>query len=77
MAQRKSVSFVVPCLNEELNVEPTVNGIRAAANHVFDYEIIVVDDGSTDNTLDRMRTLEAQDERVKVLHNPVNLGLEA
>ena len=45
------ISFVVPAFNEELELGSTIGAIRAAAEEsANDYEIIVVDDGSTDST---------------------------
>ncbi len=44
-----SISFFVPCFNEEKNVENTLEVIKKAAVSI-NYEIIVVDDGSTDLT---------------------------
>src|SRR5262245_28384939 len=69
------VSFVVPCLNEQDNVAATVETIRAAMTSRPDYEVILVDDGSQDETWPRMRALAATDPRLRVLHNPTNLGL--
>jgi len=43
------ISFVVPAYNEELELRPTIAAIRNAAVGC-DYEIIVVDDASTDQT---------------------------
>jgi glycosyltransferase involved in cell wall biosynthesis len=67
--------FVVPCFNEEDNVEATVNSIRAAVSAQDDYEIILVDDCSHDRTLERMQALANADRRIRVLHNPANLSL--
>ena len=50
-----AVSVVVPTLNEVENVEPLVRQIMADAPQVV--EIIIVDDGSTDGTPDRVRAL--------------------
>ena len=66
--------FVVPCFNEEGNVKPTVGSIRAAMGARSDYEIILVNDASTDRTLEEMRALAAEDPRIRVLDNPTNLG---
>src|SRR5262245_29590493 len=74
MAARALVSFVVPCYNEEDNVAATVESIRQAMVKGDNYEIILVDDCSTDRTLDRMQALSAFDKRIRALHNPVNLG---
>jgi glycosyltransferase involved in cell wall biosynthesis len=67
--------FVVPCFNEEDNVEPTVNSICAAVGDQNHYEIILVNDGSRDQTLKRMQALTKTNFRIKIVDNPVNLGL--
>src|SRR5215475_14007882 len=75
MSDRPWVCFVVPCFNEEDNVGPTVDSIRAAASGKRPFEIVLVDDCSTDGTLARMQALAAADPRIRVVHNPVNLSL--
>jgi dolichol-phosphate mannosyltransferase len=67
--------FIVPCFNEEDNVEPTVNSIRAAVGERAHYEIILVNDCSRDQTLERMQALTSTDRRITIIDNPVNLGL--
>jgi dolichol-phosphate mannosyltransferase len=69
------ISFVVPCFNEEDNVEPTVETIRRVMAPPAEYEIILVDDHSLDRTLQRMQSLAEADPRVRVVHNPVNLSM--
>ncbi len=44
------ISFIVPAYNEELELPSTISAIRAAAEEIEKYEIIVVDDASTDAT---------------------------
>lgn len=46
--------IVIPCFNEEDNVEPTVNSVRQAMRGRADYEVILVNDANTDHTLKRM-----------------------
>ena len=75
MIGQASICFVVPCFNEEDNVAPTVQSIRAAAGPERPYEIVLVDDCSTDRTLERMQALAQADPRIRVIHNPVNLSL--
>ncbi|MEN6479922.1 MAG: glycosyltransferase family 2 protein [Anaerolineales bacterium] len=49
-----AVSFVIPCYNEELAIDSVLDGIEAVMQQVpLSYEIIVVDDGSTDSTVER------------------------
>jgi SAM-dependent methyltransferase len=69
---RRAVSVVVPCRNEEMNVEPLVRALRA---HFDDYlhEVVLVDDNSTDGTREVMARLAAEDPRVRpVLRSPPN-----
>jgi glycosyltransferase involved in cell wall biosynthesis len=66
--------FVIPCFNEENNVGPTVGSVREAMGRRDDYEIVLVNDASTDRTLERMQALAAADLRIRVLDNPSNLG---
>jgi glycosyltransferase involved in cell wall biosynthesis len=71
-----TVSFVVTALNEERHVEATAATIRAAAEGILaDWEVVLVDDGSTDRTGEIMDRLAAADPRLRVVHNPRNLGL--
>jgi glycosyltransferase involved in cell wall biosynthesis len=44
------LSFIVPAYNEEVELPATIESIRAAAHKIENYEIIVVDDASTDRT---------------------------
>jgi glycosyltransferase involved in cell wall biosynthesis len=66
--------YVIPCFNEEANVAATVNSVREAMGARDDYEIILVNDASTDHTLERMQALAAADTHIRVLDNPENLG---
>ena len=56
----KSLSVIIPCYNEEDVIESTINKIESIANRLQDdlkiissYEIVVVNNGSTDETLKR------------------------
>jgi len=44
------ISVVIPAYNEEKNIHDTINRVKNNLNNIYDYEIIVVDDGSTDKT---------------------------
>ncbi len=61
------LSVVVPVHNEEDNVEPLIAEIDRALIDEGNYEVIFVDDGSTDNTLTRLDGLRAQYPRLRVL----------
>ena len=74
MASLPTFCFVIPCFNEQDNVGPTVGSVREAMGSRGDYEIVLVNDASTDRTLERMQALAAADPRIRVLDNPSNLG---
>jgi SAM-dependent methyltransferase len=61
-----SVSVVVPCRNEEMNVGPLVDALVSAYD-AYLHEIIVVDDNSTDDTAAVVEQLTARDPRVRLL----------
>lgn len=69
------LSVVVPLHNEAENVAPLHHAIRAALDPLArPYEIILVNDGSTDGTDSRLDTLAAADPRVRPLHLAANFG---
>jgi len=71
-----SLSVVIPMYNEEAYVERSVGAARAALEEMgADWEIVIVDDASTDGTGARADRLAAADPRVRALHNPVNRRL--
>ena len=74
----ESVSFVVPALNEEDVVVGVVREIvTVCREHLEDFEVILVDDGSTDRTGALMDELAVELPEVSVLHNSPNIGFGA
>ena len=72
------VSVVVPCYNEELSVERFYREATAVfSGQAFDYELIFVDDGSSDNTFLKLGELAKADNKVKVLSFSRNFGQQA
>ncbi len=70
-----SLSIVLPCYNEEANVERTVaNALSAGRRFTDDLEVIIVDDGSRDRTGEIADKLAAEHPEVKVVHNRPNRG---
>ena len=74
--KRPSVSIIVPAFNESGNLRGGVADIHTAAVGILDeYDIIIVDDGSTDETIDVANAIAAEDRRVHVAFHIENRGL--
>jgi glycosyltransferase involved in cell wall biosynthesis len=73
---KKKISIVIPSFNEEGNIEHLANrlleSIKALAN--YDYEIIFIDDGSSDGTLEKLKFLALLDSRIFYLELSRNFG---
>ena len=67
-----AVSVLIPCFNEGDNAEETIG--HALALNYPDFEVIAINDGSTDNTADVLNRLAAQHDRLKVVHLACNQG---
>jgi glycosyltransferase involved in cell wall biosynthesis len=75
---RPHLSLVAPAYNEVENVPILVEEIRTAlAASGLDWELLLIDDGSTDGTLEAMRAAAAADSRVRVLRHLRNAGQTA
>ena len=73
-----SISVFFPCYNEQDNVARTVERALTALEKLnADFEVIIVDDGSSDATGQIADKMADQNSRVKVIHHPTNLGYGA
>jgi dolichol-phosphate mannosyltransferase len=72
-----SVSIVVPVRNEADNVGPLIDEISRALDGRFAYEIIFVNDGSTDATGERLRALMTQRKNLRQLKHATSCGQSA
>ncbi len=75
-----SVSITVPCYNEEEALPYLYNELTAVIDEKlssYAFELIFVDDGSTDKTLKVLKDMSKSDERVKYLSFSRNFGKEA
>ncbi|KAF0235011.1 MAG: hypothetical protein FD177_170 [Desulfovibrionaceae bacterium] len=73
--KEQSLSIIIPVYNEEDNVLPLHQKITEALDSMGQpYEVIIVDDGSTDNTAQRLKELAKADNRLKVIHLRRNFG---
>ena len=75
--RRRSLSVVVPVLNEERGLPPLIARLRPVLDSLdLDWEVIFIDDGSTDATLATLRAIHAQDRRLKAISLSRNFGKE-
>jgi dolichol-phosphate mannosyltransferase len=70
----REISVVVPVRNEADNIEPLVAEICAALEGRWEFEIIYVDDGSDDDTADRLRDAKKRWPRLRNLHHRQSCG---
>ncbi len=72
----KKISLVIPCYNEEANVEALKDAITEEFEKLpqYDYEIIFIDNDSKDHTRDLIRLMAAKDPHVKGILNAKNFG---
>jgi glycosyltransferase involved in cell wall biosynthesis len=73
----RSVSVMVAAYNEAASLEGAVSDVLAALDGVAEYEIIIVDDGSSDGTAEVADRLAGEHGFVRVIHHPVNRGIAA
>ncbi|KQV47548.1 dolichol monophosphate mannose synthase [Duganella sp. Root198D2] len=75
MSERKLISIVTPCYNEEDNIDELYKRIaEVMASQPYDYEHICIDNASTDGTLRKLKELAARDKRLKIIVNARNFG---
>ncbi len=73
----KTISILIPCYNEEENVEPisqAVIGVLDKDLPGYDYELVFIDNDSQDNTRPILRRLCNENPRIKAIFNARNFG---
>ena len=71
----KKISIVTPTFNEEENIERLCHEIKHEIEKLnYNYEHIVIDNCSTDKTIDKLRKIASKDKNVKVIINSRNYG---
>lgn len=72
----KSISLIVPAYNEELTLESSIRSAqKKLQEHNFDYEILIFDDCSYDETSQIADKLASEDPKIQVFHNSKNMNL--
>jgi dolichol-phosphate mannosyltransferase len=69
-----SVSALLPCFNEKDNIEAIYNSLSSVLKPYGEYELLFVDDGSTDATLEKIRSIAATDPNVHFISLSRNFG---
>ena len=75
--EKKKVSILIPCYNEEENVVPMANAIRdlfTSQLTAYDWELLFIDNDSSDNTRQLLTELCRGDKRIKAIFNAKNFG---
>lgn len=76
MAHEKSdiiVSVVIPVYNAEGYIADTLKNI--VSQSLYEIEIIIINDHSSDNTLDILKEIASGDERIRIIDNAVKVML--
>lgn len=71
-------SFICPCYNEEKNIQPLVKAIESVFTAFADYEVVFINDGSTDGTADELKRVKSLSHcNIKIINFSRNFGKEA
>jgi len=72
---KKSVSVIIPAYNEEKNIASAIASVKSALRPFKNSEIIVVDDGSTDDTGNVVAKIVKTDKRIRLITHAHNMGI--
>ncbi len=73
----KTISIMIPCYNEIENVEAMADAVREMLKKDlsnYDYEILFIDNASTDGTREKLEEICAKDKKVRAIFNVTNFG---
>ena len=74
---RKDVSIIIPLYNEELSLRELYEKIKSVVSRLGRFEILFIDDGSTDNSMRILHDIRNRDRRVKIIRFRRNYGKSA
>lgn len=71
-----SITLVIPCLNEEGNLEKLLLNLEETFQNIgFSLPVLIVDDGSTDNSYQILKAMSKQYDYLTIIHHPQRLGV--
>lgn len=70
-------SVIIPCFNERDSIVNTVESIMGTLGRYDSFEVVVVNDGSTDGSCELLKDIESTMDRLVVIHHDVNRGYGA
>ena len=71
------ISYIIPILNEQDNIVKTIHRIMTSVPSKYEFEIIFIDDGSTDSTLDILKSQKNRNKCIKCISLSRNFGHQA
>lgn len=77
---KKVISLIIPCYNEEAGLDILYNALNQVAKDMeagYDFEFLLIDDGSKDRTLEKILSYAEKDSRVRYISFSRNFGKEA
>lgn len=77
MLKVKKISILIPCYNEEANVREIAEAVRKEIEtnlSEYDYELVFIDNNSTDKTRDYIREMCNNNKKIKAIFNSRNFG---
>tara|TARA_B100000989_G_C19429302_1_gene422293 strand:+ start:128 stop:814 length:687 start_codon:yes stop_codon:yes gene_type:complete len=69
-----SISVIIPCLNEEQTIFELIQNINTQLQNKIDFEVLVIDDFSSDNTIHVVEKIIKTNNKIKLIKNKKNLG---
>ena len=73
---KKTVSIMIPCYNEEENIVAITDAVVKQMEELpqYNYEIVIIDNCSTDNTRPLIREICTKNKKIKAIFNVKNFG---
>lgn len=71
-----NISIIIFCYNEGENISPVISSALSLLTEIMEqFEIIIVDDGSTDDTIEICKIIAAQNSRINIVRHAINKGI--